>query len=205
MAVISFTYGPLENNSYIVHNGKDAVIIDPSTDTEDMLDFISTAGLKLHALLLTHMHFDHVPGCAAMMKATGLPVYAGAEDISMAAVHFAGARMFGLPPVKPFDATKLKPARYTWGALECEVIHAPGHSEGSLCYYFPQEKALVSGDVLFYHSVGRTDFAGGDAEKLLHTLHDKLLKLPPETVVWPGHGPETSISDEAAHNPYCRV
>lgn len=108
---------------------------------------------------------------------------------------------FGLPEVPAFKGEILAPGSYVWGDMECRAIHAPGHSAGSLCFYIPKEKALLAGDVLFYRSVGRSDFPGGDADTLCRTLRERIYTLPSDTVVYPGHGPVTTVGDEAAHNP----
>lgn len=205
MPVLTFTYGPLENNAYLVYRGKDAIIADPPDNSSLVLDALKREGLTLRAILLTHLHFDHASGCASLSEATGLPVHVGTEDWEMKEVLLSRGMRFGLPEVPAFKGETLAPGKYTWGDIDCEAIHAPGHSAGSLCYYIPKEKALLAGDVLFYRSVGRSDFPGGDADALTHTLRDVIYKLPPDTVVYPGHGPVTTIGDEAAHNPFCHI
>lgn len=205
MPVLSFTYGPLENNAYLVHNGKDAIIADPPDKTSLVLNALKQEGLTLRSILLTHLHFDHASGCAALSEAVGLPVQVGREDWEMKDTLLSRGMLFGMPEVPAFKAEILAPGRYAWGGIECDVIHAPGHSAGSLCYYIPGEKALLAGDVLFYRSVGRSDFPGGDADTLCRSLRERIYTLPPDTVVYPGHGPVTMVGDEAAHNPFCSI
>lgn len=205
MPVLTFTYGPLENNAYLVHNGKDAIIADPPDKTSLVLNALKQEGLTLRAILLTHLHFDHASGCAALSEAIGLPVQVGREDWEMKDTLLSRGMLFGLPEVPAFKAEILAPGRYAWGGIECEVIHAPGHSAGSLCYHIPREKALLAGDVLFYRSVGRSDFPGGDTDTLCRSLRERIYTLPPDTVVYPGHGPVTTVGEEAAHNPFCSV
>ena len=190
MPVLTFTYGPLENNAYLVHNGKDAIIADPPDET---------------TLVLNALKQDHASGCAALSEAIGLPVQVGREDWEMKDTLLSRGMLFGLPEVPAFKAEILAPGRYAWGGIECEVIHAPGHSAGSLCYHIPREKALLAGDVLFYRSVGRSDFPGGDADTLCRSLRERIYTLPPDTVVYPGHGPVTTVGEEAAHNPFCSI
>lgn len=204
MPVLTFPFGPLEANCHMIHNGADAVVADPTTDTALILEEVGKRGLTLRAILLTHLHFDHAPGVAALSHATGLPIFVGQQDWDMRDVLLSRGMLFGMPAVPEFAATILPPGRVSWGTLQCDVIHAPGHSAGSLCYYFPEEKALLSGDVLFYRSAGRADLPGGDSDRLSHTLRYALYTLPRDTVVYPGHGPNTSIGDEAANNPFCR-
>lgn len=205
MPVLTFTYGPLENNAYLVHNGRDAIIADPPDESSLVLNALKQENLTLRAILLTHLHFDHASGCAALSEAVSLPVQVGAEDWEMKDILLSRGMRFGQPEVPAFKAENLAPGRYAWGGIECDVIHAPGHSAGSLCYYIPGEKALLAGDVLFYRSVGRSDFPGGDVDTLCRSLRERIYTLPPDTVVYPGHGPVTTVGDEAAHNPFCRV
>ena len=193
MPVLTFPFGPLEANAYLLHNGRDAVVADPPDDPARVLDVIRDKGLALRAILLTHLHFDHAGGCAAMSAATGLPVLVGREDWELRDVLLSGPMLFGLPPV-PAGA---------WGSLDCTVLHAPGHSPGSLCYYFPKEKALLSGDVIFYRSVGRSDLPGGDFDTLCRSLRSVVYTLPEDTVIYPGHGERTTVGIEAAFNPVC--
>ena len=127
MPVLTFTYGPLENNAYLVHNGKDAIIADPPDETTLVLNALKQEGLTLRAILLTHLHFDHASGCAALSEAIGLPVQVGREDWEMKDTLLSRGMLFGLPEVPAFKAEILAPGRYAWGGIECEVIHAPGH------------------------------------------------------------------------------
>ncbi len=206
MPVLTFPFGPLEANAYLLHNGRDAVVADPPDDPVRVLDVIRDNHLTLRAILLTHLHFDHAGGCAAMSAAAGLPVRAGREDWDLRDSLLSGGMLFSLPPVPAFDAEVLEPGPVpvgTWGSLNCTVLHVPGHSPGSLCYYFPEEKALLAGDVIFYRSVGRTDLPGGDFDTLCHALRSVVYTLPPDTVIYPGHGEPTTVGGEAAFNPFC--
>lgn len=206
MPVLTFPFGPLEANAYLLHNGRDAVVADPPDDPARVLDIIRDNHLTLRAILLTHLHFDHAGGCAAMSAATGLPARVGREDWDLRDTLLSGGMLFGLPPVPAFKADPLEPGPVpagTWGSLNCTVLHVPGHSPGSLCYYFPEEKALLAGDVIFYRSVGRTDLPGGDFDTLCRSLRSAVYTLPPDTVIYPGHGALTTVGREAASNPFC--
>ena len=134
MPVLTFTYGPLENNAYLVYRGKDAIIADPPDNSSLVLDALKREGLTLRAILLTHLHFDHASGCASLSEAIGLPVHVGTEDWEMKDVLLSRGMRFGLPEVPAFKGETLAPGKYTWGDIDCEAIHAPGHSAGSLCY-----------------------------------------------------------------------
>lgn len=205
MPVLAFPFGPLEANAYFLHNGADAVVADPPDDPAPVLDAARRTGATIRAILLTHLHFDHAQGCAAMSRATGLPVLVGREDWDMRDVLLSRGMLFGLPPVPEFPAEPLRPGPAVWGSLTCTVLHAPGHSPGSLCFHFAEEKALLAGDVLFYRSVGRSDLPGGNADTLCHSLRSVVYTLPPDTTVYPGHGEPTTVGDEAMHNPFCRA
>lgn len=205
MPVITYPFGAFEANCHIVHNGVDAVVIDPSTDVARVMGKIAEKGLALRAVLLTHLHPDHCIGCADMARATGLKPLVGREDWEHRALLLGDAMCMGMFKVAAFEAEMLAPGEVEWGSLKCRVIHAPGHSAGSLCYYFPDLSVLASGDVLFFRSVGRTDFVDGDHDTLMRSIREKLYTLPGDTMVYPGHGPETSIGFEAVRNSFCRA
>lgn len=204
MPVITLPFGPLEANCHIVHNGRDAVVFDPSDETAAVLKILADNGLTLRAVALTHLHSDHCLGCADMAEASGLPVYIGKEDWEERALFLCKGMCFGMT-IKPFEAEVLAPGEVEWGSLKCRVIHTPGHSPGSLCYYFPDLDVIVTGDLLFYRSVGRSDLPMGDGPTLVRSLREKIYTLPGAVMVYPGHGPETSIGYEAVHNHFCRA
>lgn len=203
MPVITLPFGPLEANCYIVHNGRDAVVFDPSDDTDRVLKSLAENRLTLRAVALTHLHCDHCIGCADMTRATGFLPLVGAEDWEERGLLLCKGMCFGMN-LKPFEAEILAPGEISWGSLSCRVIHTPGHSEGSLCYYFADLGLVITGDLLFFRSVGRTDLPGGDGEKLVTSLKERIYTLPDNVVVYPGHGPETSIGYEKAYNCCCR-
>ena len=169
MPVITLPFGPLEANCYIVHNGKDAVVFDPSIETDLVLKSISDNGLTLRAVALTHLHCDHCIGCADMTRATGMLPLVGAEDWAERSLLLCKGMCFGMN-LKPFEAEVLAPGEVTWGSLSCRVMHTPGHSSGSLCYYFPDLGLVLTGDLLFFRSVGRTDLPGGNGDDLVKSL-----------------------------------
>ncbi len=204
MPVITLPFGPLEANCHIVHNGVDAVVFDPSDDTALIQARLSEKGLSLRAVALTHLHCDHCLGCADLSRATGLIPLVGMEDWIERSLLLCKGMCFGMN-LKPFEAEVLSPGDVCWGSLSCRVIHTPGHSAGSLCYYFPDMGIIITGDLLFYRSVGRSDLPGGDQETLMRSLRERIYTLPGDVVVYPGHGPETSIGYEAVHNSFCRA
>ena len=204
MPVITLPFGALEANCHIVHNGTDAVVFDPSDDTAAILRILSENKLTLRAVALTHLHCDHCLGCADIAKATGLVPLIGLEDWLERGLLLCKGMCFGME-LKPFQAEPLVPGDISWGSLNCKVIHTPGHSPGSLCYYFEELGVLISGDLLFFRSVGRSDLPLGDGETLVRSLREKIYTLPGAVEVYPGHGPETSVGYEAVHNHFCRA
>ncbi len=204
MPVITLPFGPLEANCHIVHNGRDAVVFDPSDETDLVLRKIADNHLALRAVALTHLHCDHCIGCADMTRATGLLPLVGEEDWAERSLLLCRGMRFGMD-LKPFEAEVLAPGEVSWGSLSCRVIHTPGHSEGSLCYYFADLGLVITGDVLFFRSVGRSDLPGGNGDKLVKSVTEILYALPDNVVVYPGHGQETSIGYEKKYNCCCRA
>ena len=155
-------------------------------------------GLTLSALLCTHLHFDHVTGCATWQKKTGLPVFAGQQNIDNREVLCDGAKNFD-QTISDFKVQPLQPGMVSFGALNVTVISVPGHSPGSLCYYFPSQKILLSGDTLFHHQIGFTDIMPLQSDEALRAvIADRLLTLPDDTKVYPGHREPTTIGEENA-------
>ena len=188
------------NCSILSENGK-AWIVDPGQEANRVIDLLAKKGLEPAAVLLTHAHFDHIGAVPDLLKNfPGLPVY----------VHEKDAQMFGhplnqLPPEYPSTGKlrglrELRELRKETG-LEVEVIETPGHTPGGVCYHFPKDKLLLSGDTLFACSIGRTDLPGGDMATLMDSLQ-KLVALPDDTLVIPGHGMHTTIAAEKRGNPF---
>ncbi len=168
----------------------------------EVLALLKEQNLTLRAILCTHFHFDHLYGVAALHEATGAPVYGPAGDASLLGTELGGSGAWGFPPVTTFQWEDLKEGPHTFGSIKCEVLTTPGHTPGSLSIYFPELNSIMTGDLLFYHSVGRTDFPGSSQEALRKSLHKKIFILPQETEVYPGHGPNTNVGEELANNPY---
>ena len=197
--VRAFRYGVLRTNGYVLSAGTDCVVVDPPEAASGIFSLLGDEGLRVRALLCTHLHFDHVTGCREWQDLTGLPVLAGREDIEQCGTDFSDAAKFGAPPVRPFSADVLEPGRHRFGGLLCDAIRVPGHSPGHLCFHFPRQAALFSGDTLFYHMLAATDFAPyQSAELLARSIAGGLMPLPPETAVYPGHGRKTTLAEEAA-------
>ena len=202
MERLTIQVGPYEVNCSILEIGGKAWIVDPGQEAERIAGLLSKKGLEPAAILLTHAHFDHIGGVPGLQRAfPGIPVYIGEKDVAVL-THPMNQMPPDYPPVgKPAN---LRHAETLAADLPgVETIATPGHTPGGVCYYFPGEKLLLSGDTLFSGSVGRTDLPGGDMGTLVDSLK-KLTALPDDTVVIPGHGPRTTIGDEKRGNMWLR-
>jgi len=204
MQIKAYELGPLQTNGYLVASNGRAVFVDPGGDPAQVLSDISAQGLSLEYVLNTHFHFDHVLGNAALAKATGAKILANPEDSDLLETELGGGGMMGLPKVDAFDFEPIAEGETEFIGHKCSVLATPGHSTGSLSFYFPDAGAVFVGDLLFFRSIGRTDFAGGNMDTLLASARNKIFTLPPETTVYSGHGPKTSVGDEMHHNPFFR-
>jgi len=202
MHVETYPLGPLQTNSYLLAQGKAALAVDCGGDPGPMLARIRSQDLALSHVVLTHLHCDHIYGAAALAKATGAVILAAEEDRPLLQTEVGGGGFMGLPRVTLFDFLDLPAGETTFLGLACRVLATPGHTPGSRSLYFPEAGALFSGDLLFNRSIGRTDFPLGDHEALMRSVRELIFTLPPETVVFSGHGPETTVGDEREHNPF---
>ncbi len=203
MPVATFPLGPLQTNSYLIHSGKQAVAIDVGGEPQPMLEYLATHNLKLAAICITHRHFDHVYGVADLQKATGALVYISTDDDCLDGTESAQGGLWGFPSVTPYPSQPMPMGTTSFGEMECQVLATPGHTPGGVSLFFPTEQLVFTGDALFYRSIGRTDFPGGDHDCLLRSVTGVLFKLPEDVVVYPGHGPSTTIGDEKKSNPFC--
>jgi hydroxyacylglutathione hydrolase len=208
VTVKAFEVSPFAENCYVCHDAGEAVLIDPGTATpaeRDLVgDYIARNGLAVRHLLLTHAHIDHVLGCAHFARAYGMTWEMHADDLPLLDNAELQARMFGMPLERPPtpDASLAEGDEIRFGQAVWRVLHAPGHSPGSVCFHDAANGFVIAGDVLFQGSIGRTDLWGGSTETLLASIRDKLLPMPDETVVYPGHGPATTVGQERRTNPF---
>lgn len=205
MKVEKFVTGIISTNCYLVVNEetKQTVIIDPAACPDYLMGHIKSEGYQVEAILLTHGHFDHTMGIDGFQKEFPVPVYvheAEAETLANPALNLSGVytegyTFSGSTYVK--DGQVLHLAGY-----EFQVLHTPGHTPGGVCYYVESEQVLFSGDTLFHGSVGRTDFPNSSMSDLVRGIQEKLLSLPDEVKVYPGHMDETSMGYEKSYNPF---
>ncbi len=206
MLMETIVVGPLGVNSFILGDkqSNEGVVVDPGADGELILAAVARFGLKIKYVINTHGHFDHI-GCNKQIKEqTGAELLIHEKDLWLLSEAARSARQFGLK----VDDSPL-PDRYLtdglrldFGKRSIEVLHTPGHTPGGCSLYLRDEQLVITGDTLFADSVGRTDLPGGSHEQLIASIKAKLMPLADETVVWPGHGPSSSIGRERRYNPY---
>lgn len=208
MKVQVFTGNPIQQNGSVVYNDQgDAVIIDPSCyerfEQQEWVDFIAENQLKVHAVLNTHCHIDHVTGNAFCVNTFDVPLMAHREELFTLSFAERSAQMYGLvayvPSPEPTVFIEDKQV-LRFGDLELEVIFGPGHAVGHVAFYHAASKTLIGGDILFKGSFGRVDLPGGSMDVLKKTIHERIFTLPDDTVVYPGHGPTTTIGEEKRTN-----
>jgi len=198
--------GPLQCNCSIIGDeaSREAMVIDPGDDIADVLALIQKHNLQVKQIVITHAHIDHVGGAMKLRAATGAPILLNQNDYTLLKMLDVQAAWIGVPPPGNVDIDHSvgELDKVQAGSLVAQVMQTPGHTEGSICLYFPAQKKLIAGDTLFAGSIGRTDLPGGSFEKIISSIHEKLLTLPDETIVVPGHGPLTSIGEERKSNPF---
>lgn len=202
MIIKTFEAGPFDANNYLVidEETKEAVLIDCSEFKQEIINEIHMRDLKLKYILITHGHFDHVLGIDYMKDEFKAEVIVPAEDLILIENIREHSRFFGheIVDIPQHDITYNEVKELTFGSNKVEVIHTPGHTEGGVCLLIGNR--LFSGDTLFRDSFGRTDLYGGNTRKLLNSIVNVLFKLPDNTVVYPGHGPSSTIGYEKQHN-----
>jgi glyoxylase-like metal-dependent hydrolase (beta-lactamase superfamily II) len=185
---------------------REAIVIDPGDEVDKITTELERHQLKVKAIVITHAHIDHVSGAQKLRAATGAPVYMNERDRELLDALDVQAQWLGVrtPPPPEIDAAATAGTVLRLGPAEFHVLLTPGHTQGSLSLWIPQENKLVAGDTLFRDSIGRTDLPGGDSRQILASIKTQLLTLPQDAAVIPGHGANTTIGREKERNPFIR-
>jgi hydroxyacylglutathione hydrolase len=206
---------------------REAIVVDPGDEVERIVEILARHKLKVLAIISTHTHIDHVGGLAALHRITGAPVFMHEADLELYRKLDMQAQWLRVPTPQLADVEQFlrEGDSVKWGGYEARVIHTPGHTPGSLCLYIParelqrptdsvgarggignggDDSRLIAGDTLFAGSIGRTDLWGGSFPEIMKSLHTKVMALPDETLVLPGHGEATTIGEERQSNPFLR-
>ncbi|GIV61921.1 MAG: MBL fold metallo-hydrolase [Rhodothermaceae bacterium] len=208
MTVKTFTFNPFMTNCYVCHADGEAVIVDPGTSTpkerEAVVRYLEAKDLTVRHLLLTHAHIDHIFGCAFFARQFGDAFKMHRADAPLLERAQDQAALFGveIEPPPPAGTYLDEGDTVRFGGHVWQVLHTPGHSPGSICFYDEAGGFVISGDVLFQGSIGRTDLWRGSLPELMASIYQKLMPLPDETRVYPGHGPATTIGFERQNNPF---
>jgi glyoxylase-like metal-dependent hydrolase (beta-lactamase superfamily II) len=206
MILETFPVGPLACNCTILgdEETREAIVIDPGDDVARIHDRLTKSDLKLKQIIVTHAHIDHVGGALKLKRLTGAPIFLNEKDLTLLKMMDTQAAWLGVrpPEVAPPDESLTDGQIVGLEHYPASVLHTPGHTQGSICLHFAPLKLLVAGDTLFAGSIGRTDLPGGNFDQIMDSLHSRLMKLPDETQVLPGHGPATTIGEERESNPF---
>ena len=208
----SFTFNPFQENTFVLSDETgEAIIIDPGCyekqEENELTDYISTRGLEVKLLLNTHGHIDHVLGNAFVKRNYEMSFWIGKQDLNTLRAVESYASNYGFPAYQHQEPDDFLEEGDTikFGNSELEVVFVPGHASGHIAFYNTEQRICIGGDVLFRQSIGRTDLPGGDFDTLIKSIHTKFFTMPNDMVVYPGHGPETTIGFEKAHNPFCAL
>lgn len=206
MIIERLVVGALQTNCYIVGDELtgESIVIDPGGDADLILKAVQRLKVKVKLVVNTHGHFDHIMANGDVMEAAGAPLAIHPNDANMLTNPLRSFALFvgKIRPSPPATVWLEEGSTVEVGAITLEVLHTPGHSAGSISLWCASENAVFSGDALFNLGIGRTDFPGGSYRVLLQSIREKLFTLPDETAVYSGHGPETTIGFERAHNPF---
>ena len=212
LSIQTFEFNPFQENTYVLYDEtNEAVIIDAGCyereEEKELSDFIARKDLVVKALLNTHSHIDHILGSYYVKDKYKVPMFIHRLDETTLRMGQISAQMYGLPRYTDVSADRFlnesEPVKF--GNQSFEVLFLPGHAPGHVGFYHTQQKVLMGGDVLFNRSIGRTDLPGGDYDTLIESIHKKIFTLPDDVVVYPGHGPTTTVGEEKVENPFCAL
>lgn len=206
-SIRTYPLGFIQTNCYIVSNAeKQCLIFDPGGEGEKLINELRRLKLKPLAILLTHAHFDHIGAVDEVRDAYSIPVYIHTAEKKwlLDPSKNGSAKYAEIPSISGKEADNIlnKESELQIGNFKFQLLHTPGHSPGSLTFYFEEDGFAVVGDTLFQNSIGRTDLPGGNEAQLMNAIHTKLLSLPETTIIYPGHGPASTIEDEMERNPF---
>ena len=199
MRIKTLPIGPLSTNCYIVSNNHKAAVIDPGGNPEAVFAYLRENNLKLFYIINTHLHCDHTIGNAAIAEATDADILIGGADAFLLDTPIGKGGM-GMAAIKPFEYKLISAGFMDIIVMEFKILFTPGHSPGSISLYHPG--AVFVGDLIFSGSIGRTDLPGGDLNLLMDSVRREIFTLPESTIVYPGHGPSTTVADEKRSNPF---
>jgi hydroxyacylglutathione hydrolase len=198
--------GPLQCNCSILGDeaSHEAIVVDPGDDISRIISTLQKHNLTVKQIIVTHAHIDHIAGAHRLKQLTGAPILYNQNDLPLVKMMDVQAGWLGIPTpeVHAPDSSLEHSQTIAITGLTGQILHTPGHTQGSVCLYLPKQALLLAGDTLFAGSVGRTDLPGGNTRQLINSIHDRLLTLPDEVTVIPGHGPRTNIGTEREINPF---
>jgi hydroxyacylglutathione hydrolase len=204
MILERFTVGPFAENCFVIGKPPRVAIVDPGAESDRIAAFLDARGWQPEAVLLTHGHIDHIAHCAHLCERYGVGTWVHRGDLFLLSSpqfpEFAAMIGFRPCPEPAGFLTEGEPVEVA--GLRLDVLHTPGHTPGGVCLLDPESRQALVGDTLFHRGIGRTDLPGGDFATLASSVRDRLFTLPGEWKLWPGHGPETSLDEERADNPF---